>query len=97
MKEIGFQTKDFDNYLENYFLCSDGYLYYSGIDFKSNKRITIDRTISICAVVYFTDDVCWAENAKSVFVEIDLHFVQNKLVSMTWISPTKKEIKKINI
>jgi len=97
LKEIGFQTKDFDNYLENYFLFSDGYLYYSGTDFKSNKIVFVDRTISICTVVYFTDDVCWAENAESVFVEIDLHFANNKLFSMTWISPSKKEIKGLDI
>lgn len=97
MKEIGFQTKNFDNYLENYFLSSDGYLFYSGTDFKTSRQVFIDKTISICTVVYFTDDVCWAEQAESVFVDIDLHFAEGRLSSMTWISPTKKEIQRLDI
>lgn len=97
LKEIGFQTKDFDNYLENYFLSSDGYLFYSGTDFKTSRQVFIDKTISICTVVYFTDDVCWAEQAESVFVDIDLHFAKGRLSSMTWISPTKKEIQRLDI
>lgn len=97
MKGIGFQTKEFDNCLENYFLSSDGYLYRLGFNFKSNEQVIIDRSMSVCTVVYFTEDVCWAENAESVFVEIDLHFIKNRLVSMTWISPSKKEIQKLDI
>lgn len=97
MKEIGFQTKEFDCLMENYFILNDKHLYYSGIDYKRSIQINIDKTISICTVVYFTDDVCWQDGAKSVFVEIDLHFAKNVLLSMTWISPTKKQIQQLDI
>jgi hypothetical protein len=86
----GFQTKSLGSFMDNYVILNDGYLY---LGYNNVTQVEIDRTVNICTNVYFTDDVCWEQDANWIFVEIDLNFVRNKLSSMVWISPTEKNIK----
>ena len=97
MKEIGFQTKDFNCLLENYFILSDKYLYYSDINCTKLIQIKIDKKLSIFNTVYFTEDVCWEKDAESVFVKIDLEFIENKLSSINWVSQTEESIQQFDI
>ena len=56
---------------------------------QPSKEVRIDYHghIKVYTVIYFTEDVCYEENAKSMFVELDLKFTDGFLVSITWLTP----------
>lgn len=55
-------------------------------------RVDYHGIIKACTIVYFTDDVCWEENAKSLFVELALKFTDGLLVDLKWLKPTENDI-----
>lgn len=50
-------------------------------------KIEYHGHIRAYTIVYFTEDVCYEEGAKKMFVELDLKFTDGLLVSITWLEP----------
>lgn len=54
---------------------------------SQQKKIDYHGHIRAYTIVYFTEDVCYEEGAKKMFVELDLKFTDGLLVSTTWLKP----------
>lgn len=55
---------------------------------SEKKKIDFHGYIKIYTLVYFTEDVCYQEDAKSMFVELNLKFTDGVLVLVDWLQPT---------
>ena len=100
ISQDGFQTKDLDQTLDDYFISNDGkfyscnYLNFDSSDISSYEPVYIHGHIEVHTVVRLDEESIYLTPSNSFRLEYDLKFTDSLLVSATLLSPTIEDIKK---
>jgi len=100
ISQDGFQTKDLDQTLDDYFVSNDGrfyscnYLNFDSPDISSYEPVYIHGHIEVHTVVRLDEESIYLTPSNSFRLEYDLKFTDSLLVSATLLSPTIEDIKK---
>lgn len=91
----GFQCKNLECILNNYFISNDGHIFEDHFDFQSDKILTRKQIyfhghIQVHTPVYIEDDD--SRQGPMLWFEYDLKFTDGLLVKAKMISPTKEDL-----
>ena len=100
ISQDGFQTKDLDQCLEDYYISNDGrfhicnYLNFDSPEISNYDPMYMHGHIEVHTIVRLDEESMYMTPTNSFRLEYDLKFTDSLLVSATLLSPTIEDIQK---
>lgn len=99
ISQDGFQTKDLDQTLDDYFISNDGrfyscnYLNFDSPEISNYEPMYMHGHIKVHTIVRLDEESIYITPTNSFRLEYDLKFTDSLLISSTLLSPTIEDMK----